>query len=250
MTPELEAKQRFIEALASPIREVARNPAIATTTAVRITRSLVAHGASNSFAPFDGGTWGGALPAGGPPGLRPYEHPPKRRDDPFGLKILAAELDRWFTSSIATLDVDSALEALDYDEEHAVMNLSNTDPYRLDHVDEVAYETIRRRGGNCGYVASVAFGLLRHAGAAPLDLIFILPRSGPRLLRNHTVAVVGIPDVAGNQKAPPFEQWADVAFLADAWADEEGVPASLLAKRWPQETYRYLSYGRVPPGGS
>ena len=67
------------------------------------------------------------------------------------------------------------------------------------------------------------------------------------MFRNHTVTVLGIPDVAGNQKAPPFEQWADTAVLADAWQEELSMPASVLADRWPRDTYHYLSYARVRP---
>jgi hypothetical protein len=246
MTPELEAKQQRIAALASPIRKVAGNHAIAATTAIKITRALIAHGASNQIAPFSGGSWGGQVPAGGPRQLRSFDRPEKRPDDPFAIRRLGAELDRWFTSTIRTNQVDTAVGELDYDEAHA-MRLPVTDPYRLDHVDEVAAEAIRHAAGNCGYIASTAFSLLHHGGVAPIDLILILPHSGPRSFRNHTVTVVGIPDVSGNQKEPPFEEWAEVAVLADAWEEEQSVPASVLAKRWPRDSYRYLSYSRVPP---
>lgn len=246
MTPELEAKQQRIAALASPIRPVARNLPIAATTAIKITRALVAAGASNQIAPYEGGSWGGQIPAGGPRQLRGFDRPERRPEDPFGIRRLGAELDRWFTSTIATQQVDSALGELDYDEAHA-MALPVTDPYRLDHVDEVAHEAIRHAAGNCGYIASTAFALLHHAGVAPLDLILILPHSGPRMFRNHTVAVLGIPNVSGNQKEPDFAQWAETAVLADAWQEEHSVPAALLGDRWPRDTYRYLSYARVPP---
>ncbi len=251
MTPALQAKQQRIAALAGPIRSVAGNHAVAATAAIKITRALIRSGASNSIAPYEGGSWGGQVPAGGPGGprgLRAFEQPERRPDDPFALRRLGAELDRWFTSTIATRQVDSALGELDYDEAHA-MRLSNADPYRLDHVDEVAHEAIRHGAGNCGYIASTAFALLRHAGVAPLDLILILPRSGPRMFRNHTVAVLGIPDVSGNQKEPDFAQWSEVAVLADAWQEEVSVSAALLADRWSRESYHYLSYARVPPRG-
>lgn len=247
MTPALQAKQERIKALGAPIRPVAGNHAIAATTAIRITRSLIRFGASNIIAPFEGGSWGGKVAAGPPQrGLRAFDKPERQPDDPFAIRRIGAELDRWYTSTVKTREVDDAIGELDYDEAHA-MRLSNTDPYRLDHVDDVAHETIRRGAGNCGYISSTAFSLLRHAGVAPLDYILILPRSGPRMFRNHAVTVVGIPDVSGNQKEPEFEQWADVAFLADAWQEEVSVPASVLPGRWPRETYHYLSYARVPP---
>ena len=248
MTPALQAIQQRIAALGGPIRPVAGNHAIAATTAIKITRALIRAGASNTIAPFEGGSWGGQVPAGGPRGLRAFDRPERRPDDPFAIRRLGAELDRWFTSTVGTQMVDSAVGELDYDEAHA-MRLSNTDPYRLDHVDEVAHQAIRHGAGNCGYIASTAFALLRHATVAPLDLILILPRSGPRMFRNHTVAVLGIPDVSGNQKEPDFRQWANVAVLADAWQEEVSVPASVLADRWPRETYHYLSSARVPPRG-
>jgi hypothetical protein len=246
MTPELEAKQQRIAALAGPIRPIAGNHPLAATTAIRITRALISSGASNMIAPFEGGRWGGEIPAGGPRALRSFDRPEEQPDDPFAIRRLGAELDRWFTSTIRTGQVDTAVGELDYDEEHA-MRLSNVDPYRIDHVDEVAHEAIRHGAGNCGYIASTAFALLRHAGVAPLDLILILPRSGPRMFRNHTVTVLGIPDVPGNQKEPDFAAWGDVATLADAWQEERSVSAALLAERWPRDTYRYLSYARIPP---
>lgn len=249
MKSELRSKQQRIAGLAAPIRGIAGNLAIAGTAAVKITRALIRSGPSNQIAPYAGGSWGGRIPAGGPPNLRAYDPPARERSDPFGFRRVGRELDRWFTSTIGTHQVDDAVGQLDYDEAYA-MSLSNTDPYRLDHTDEIAHEAIRHGAGNCGYIASTAFSLMRHAGVAPIDLIVILPRSGPRAFRNHTVAVLGIPDVVGNQKAPPFDQWADVAVLADAWVDEQSVPASLLAERWPRDTYLYLSYCRVRPGGA
>lgn len=245
MTPELEAKQHRIAALGGPIRPIAGNLPIAATTAIKITRALISAGPSNQIAPFSGGSWGGQVP-GGPRGLRSFDRPEKKRDDPFAIRRLGAELDRWMTSTIATSDVDTGVGELDYDEAYA-MTLSNLDPYRIDHVDEIAHLAIRHAAGNCGYIASTAFALMRHAGVAPLDLILILPRSGPRFFRNHTVAVLGIPDVSGNQKEPPFDQWADTAVLADAWQEEVSMPASVLADRWPRDTYHYLSYARVRP---
>ncbi len=248
MTPELQAKQQRIAALAGPIRPVAGNHAIAATTAIKITRSLISAGASNTIAPFEGGSWGGQVPAGGPRGLRSFDRPEKRPDDPFAIRRFGAELDRWFTSTVRTGQVDTAVGELDYDEAYA-MTLSNTDPYRIDHLDDIAHEAIRHGAGNCGYIASTAFALLRHAGVAPLDLILILPRSGPRFFRNHTVAVLGIPDVYGNQKEPDFNQWAETAVLADAWQEEQSVSAAVLADRWPRDTYHYLSYARIRPRG-
>ncbi len=90
------------------------------------------------------------------------------------------------------------------------------------------------------------FAVLRAAGVRPLDLILILPQSGPRSFRNHTVVVLGIPDGMPNQKEPDYEKWREKATLADIWVDNEAVPASKLAERWPRPTYRYLSYARVP----
>ena len=247
MTPALQAKQQRIAALGASIRPVAGNHAIAATTAIRITRSLIRFGASNTIAPFEGGSWGAQVPSGPPQrSLRAFDRPERRLDDPFAIRRIGAELDRWFTSTVATRQVDDAVGELDYDEAYA-MQLSNIDPYRLDHVDDVAHEAIRRGAGNCGYISSTVFALMRHAGVAPLDYMMILPRSGPRMFRNHAVTVVGIPDVSGNQKEPDFAQWADVAVLADAWQEEVSVPASVLAERWPRETYHYLSYARVPP---
>lgn len=249
MTPELEAKQQRIAALAAPIRAAAGNHAIAASAVIKIARALIRSGASNQIAPYEGGSWGGQVPAGGPRGLRSFDRPERSPEDPFGIRRLGAELDRWFTSTIATRQVDTALGELDYDEVHA-MTLSNVDPYRIDHVDEIAFEAIRHGAGNCGYIASTTFALLRHAGAAPLDLILILPRSGPRMFRNHTVAVLGIGEMSGSQKEPDFDEWGSAAVLADAWQEERSVAASVLAERWPRDTYRYLSYARVPPAGA
>jgi len=249
MKSELRAKQQRIAGYAAPIRGVAGNLPIAATTAVKITRALIRNGPSNQIAPYTGGSWGGPIPAGAPPRVRAYDPPARDRGSDFlGLRRVGQELDRWFASTIGTGQVDDAIGQLDYDEAHA-MSLPNTHPYRLDHTDEIADLAIRHGAGNCGYIASTAFSLLRHAGTNPIDLILILPHSGPRAFRNHTVAVLGIPDVVGNQKEPPFEQWADTAVLADAWVDEMSVPAALLAERWPRDTYRYLSYCRVRPGG-
>ncbi len=248
MKSDLRSKQQRIAGLAAPIRAVAGNHAIAGSTAVSITRALIRHGASNQLAPFSGGNWGGRIPAGGPPNLRAFDPPPRQGSDPFGLNRVTAEFGRWVNATLGVRQVDAAIDRMDYDEAHA-MSLSNTDPYRLDHTDEIAHEAIRQGAGNCGYIASTAFALMRHAAVAPIDLILILPHSGTRLFRNHTVAVLGIPDVDGNQKVPPYEQWADVAVLADAWVDEQSVPASLLAERWPRDTYQYYSYCRVRPGG-
>jgi len=249
MNSNLVATQQRIAGYATPIRAVAGNLPIAASAAVKVTRALIRWGPSNQLAPYEVGNWGGRIPAGGPPQLRSFDRPAREGNDPFGFTRTTNELGRWVRSTFATRQVDDAIGQLDYDEEHA-MSLSNTHPYRLDHTDEIAGLAISHGAGNCGYIASTAFSLLRHAGVAPIDLILILPHSGPRAFRNHTVAVLGIPDVRGNQKVPPFEQWADTAVLADAWVDEQGVPAALLAERWPRDTYGYYSYCRVRPPGA
>jgi hypothetical protein len=247
MEKSLQAKQAWIATLAKPIVPVARNRLIAATTAVKLARTLMPSGLANVFAPFEGGRWGGQVPAGGPGWLKPFDKPAEETGGLFAIRQLAIELDRWGSAVASTHGVDEALDKLVYDEEYA-MTLPVTDPYRLDHADEVAYEALRHRGGNCGYYASATFALLRHGGVAPLDMLIILPRAGGRFADSHTVAVLGIPDVEGNQKEPPFAQWSEQAVIADPTTDEMGMPASVLGARWPPEKYRLLSYVRVPPG--
>lgn len=251
MNDELRAKQQLIARLARPIAPVAGNLPIAATTAVKLARTLMPNGLANVFAPIEGsGTWGGTVPTGRPPApswLKPFDKPAKEPGGIYIIQRLGLELDRWASAIASTHGVDTALETLAYDEAHA-MTLPVTDPYRLEHADEVAFEAIRHRGGNCGYYAAATFALLRHGGVAPLDMIVILPREGARMADSHTVAVLGIPDVSGNQKEPPFAQWSEVAVLADPTTDEQYVPASVLATRWPPAKYRHLSLTRVPPG--
>jgi hypothetical protein len=230
--------------MAAPIRPLAGNPALAGTMAIRATRAVIRHGASNRFSPWAEDRWGGQDPRRNPR-LADWDWPEEPPADPFGLSTIGREVSRWTKSLHATWAVDEAVGALDYDEAHA-MTLSNTDTYRLDHVDEVGYPALINHGGNCGYLASACFAVLRAAGVRSIDMILILPNSGPRSFRNHTTCVIGIPDGVRNPKEPDYAAWRDKALLADVWVDNETVPAAKLAERWPKDTYRYLSYARAP----
>jgi hypothetical protein len=87
--------------MAAPIRPLAGNPALAGTMAIRATRAVIRHGASNRFSPWAEDRWGGQDPRRNPR-LADWGWPEEPPADPFGLSTIGREVSRWTKSLHAT----------------------------------------------------------------------------------------------------------------------------------------------------